>query len=117
MATDDVRGMFDSPYLGAWDLQGRDVVVTIRDVVQGELGKAGTSKKDKAPIVYFEGKEKGMVFNKTNMKTVAAIYGSFKRTEWLGKSITLFPTTTSKGGEIVDCIRVRPNAPREKAAA
>jgi hypothetical protein len=103
--------MFDSAYVGNWDLQGRDLVVTIARIVPGELAKAGTSKKDKAPIVFFEGKEKGMVLNKTNMKIIGGIVGSFKVKDWLGHAITLYPTTCQFGPNTVDCIRVRPTAP------
>lgn len=117
MAKDDVRQMFDSPYLGAWDLQGKDWTVTISKVTPGELPKAGTSKKDKAPIIHFEGAEKGMVLNKTNMRAIAGIVGSFKVTEWVGARITLFASTCQFGPNTVDCIRVRPHAPRDKAAA
>ena len=60
MADIDVREMFDSNYVAAVDLHGKDVVVVIAKVVAGELAKAGTSKKDKAPIIFFDGKEKGM---------------------------------------------------------
>jgi hypothetical protein len=111
--------MFDSAYVGNWDLLGRDLVVTIARIVPGELAKAGTSKKDKAPIVFFEGKEKGMVLNKTNMKIIGGIVGSFKVKDWLGHAITLYPTTCQFGPNTVDCIRVRPQAPkvRNKATA
>lgn len=112
MANEDVRQMFDSAYVGNWDLQGKDQVVTIARIVPGELAKAGTSKKDKAPIMFFEGKEKGMVLNKTNMKAIASIVGSFKVKDWIGHSITIFPTTCSFGPNVVDCIRVRPTAPK-----
>lgn len=107
----DVRQMFDSNYIGAWDLQGRDVVVEIAKVTPGSLAKAGTSQKDKAPIIHFKGREKGMVVNKTNMRAIANIAGSFKAKDWIGVRVTLFPTTCTFGPNTVDCIRVRPKAP------
>jgi len=118
MATEqDIRAYFDSNYVSAVDLQGRDQVVTITKVTPGELPKAGTSKKDRAPILYFEGKEKGLVLNKTNMKTIAGITGSFKVKDWIGQAITIYPTTCQFGPNTVDCIRVRPTAPRAGKAA
>lgn len=110
----DIRTMFDSNYIGAWDLQGRAVTVTISKVSPGELSKAGTSKKDRAPIIHFEGREKGMVVNKTNLHTIASIAGSYKRKAWIGVRITLFATTCSFGRNIVDCIRVKAQAPSAK---
>lgn len=108
----DYRSMFDRDYLGHWDLAGRDVTVTIRDVKAGKLTAQGgrTSKK---PVIYFEGKEKGLACNKSNGKTIAGMYGA-NTDDWIGKRITLFPTTTTFGSEVVDCIRVRPKIPAEE---
>ena len=109
----DVRTMFDSEYLGAWDLNGRDVVVVISHAIAGELTGQG-GKKSKKPIVFFQGKKKGMALNKTCMKTIANLYG-FNTAEWKGKPITLYPTRTTFGGVEVDCIRVRPTAPQRSS--
>lgn len=111
----DVRSMFDRAYLGCWDLQGRDVTVTIARVVAGTLTAQGgrTSKK---PVVYFERTEKGFALNKTNMKTIAAMYG-YKAEDWVGKRITLYPTQTSFGSETVEAIRVRPTIPKSRSAS
>lgn len=118
MATDeDVRAMFDSNYVSAVDLMGKDVIVKITKVVASEIPKAGTSKKDRLPVIFFEGKDKGLCLNKTNLKTIAAIVGSFKVKDWIGQVIAIYPTTCQFGPNTVDCIRVRPQAPREKAAA
>lgn len=106
----DYRTMFDRDYLGAWDLP-RDVNVQIRKV---EAKKLNNGKKSALkPILYFEGKEKGMACNKTNGKTIAAMYGN-DVDKWLGKWITIYPTTTSFGSETVECIRVRPMIPKSK---
>lgn len=100
--------MFDREYIGAWDLP-HDVTVTISRVVAGELvGEGG--RKAKKPIVYFEGKDKGFAANKTNCKIIAAMYGTDTR-KWVGRAITLYPTTTEMGGKTHDCIRVRPQIP------
>lgn len=112
----DVRSMYDSEYVAAWDLQGKDQVVTIAKVIPGELSKAGTSKKDRAAIVFFEGRAKGMVVNKTNRKLIAGIVGSYKAKAWVGATIAIYPTTCSFGPNTVDCIRVRPTAPRGRGA-
>ena len=107
----DYRAMFDRDYIGSWDLPegGKDVVVTISKVIAGELTGPG-GRKAKKPVLYFEGKEKGMALNKTNGKTIAALYGP-KVEEWTGKRIAIYATETSFGGETVPCIRVRPKTP------
>jgi len=105
------KAMFDNEYVGAWDLPaGRDAVVTIAKVE----AKIIKSQRDpvKKPVVYFQGKERPMIFNKTNSKAVAKLYGT-DTADWIGKRISLYATTTSAGGEEVECIRVRPQAPAE----
>lgn len=112
-APDDLRLMFDSRYLGAWHLQGRDVTVTIARIQAGTIeGEKG--RKDKAPLIYFAGKEKPLVCNKTNMRTLKSLFGTLSARALVGKRITLYPTTTIRSGETVDCIRVRPTPPKDE---
>ena len=108
----DYRTMFDRDYIGHFDLpQGRDVTVTISKVVAGQLTAMG-GRKSKKPVVYFEGKEKGLICNKTNSKTIASLYGNYVES-WVGKRITLYVSMTRnpEGGDDVQCIRIRPQAP------
>jgi len=110
----DYRTLFDSEFLRAWDLQGRAVTVTIERVAQGSLTNHQKGKSEKKPFVWFKGKSKPLGLNRTNSKTIAAMYG--KATEdWVGKSVTLYPTTTSFGAEHgIDCIRIKPAVPTGK---
>src|SRR3990167_139657 len=111
----DYRTMFDRDYIGHFDLQGRDVTVTISKVIAGQLTAQG-GRKSKKPIIYFNGKEKGMICNKTNSKTIASLYGNFVE-GWVGKSITLYVSMTRspEGGDDVQCIRIRPQVPASAA--
>lgn len=109
--TTDWRGMFDREYIGAWDLAGGDVHVTIEKVEAGTLVAPG-GKKNKKPVVYFRGTPKGFALNKTNAKAIASMYGN-DTAAWIGKRITIYPTQTQFGGDTVECIRVRPTPPPE----
>jgi hypothetical protein len=109
------KSMIDRDYIFAFDLNGKDVVVTIARVVAGELTGQG-GRKSKKPIVYFEGKEKGLALNATNAKTIAAMYGHYTE-KWIGKSVTLYPTTTEMAGEKMECIRIRPSIPNVRGAS
>ncbi len=104
------KSLTERDYIFAFDLQGKDVVVTITKVIGGTLvGEGG--RKTKKPVAYFEGKEKGLALNSTNCKLIAAMYGN-DTDGWIGKKITLYPTTTSFGSQSdIECIRVRPKAP------
>ena len=112
MASTDYRSMFDSEYIGAWDLLGRDVTVEIDHVIAGTLTGQG-GRKSRKPLVYFVGKEKAFALNKTNAKAIAAMYGA-DTLVWTGKRIALYPTKTEMAGETVDCIRVRPGVPKQE---
>ncbi len=105
----DYRAMFDREFLGPWDLGGRDVVVVI-DSVRAETLVAQGSKKTKKPVLRFRGKDRSLPLNKTNAKALAAMFGN-DTARWIGRAITIYPTTTSFGGETKDCIRIRPTPP------
>lgn len=101
----DWRTMFDNEYLGAWDLDGREVTVKISKVEQGTLTTEG-NKKARKPVVHLDGKVKKLVLNKTNCKTLQAMFG-VKTEAWVGQSITLFGVKTQVGREKKDGIRIK----------
>lgn len=99
-----------SEFIGAWDLDGRDRIVTITKVEPGLIGGQKGKKKDRKAILHFREIEKPMACNSTNAKTIAGLFGP-KVEAWVGKKIAIYPTTTQFGHEMVDCIRVRPTVP------
>lgn len=106
----DVRKMYEKDFIYAYDLEGRDVTVTIERVVAGTIsGKGG--KSSKKPVVYFKGSRKGLGLCITNARIIAQLFGSFDSEKWIGKRITLYPTTTQFGSDTVECVRIRPMVP------
>jgi len=110
-----VRLMYPNEYLCAADLHGKDVTLTISAIGQETLKRTDGSE-DSAWILDFSEMEKRegtdrkrLVLNKTNATTIAAQHGP-ENGEWVGKKITVYPTTTRAFGEIVECIRIRPKA-------
>ena len=99
----NINDAFPSKHLKAADLQGRQITVTIEKV---GFEAVGVEREMKA-ILYFAGKTKGMVVNKTNAKTITKVAGSAITEDWRGVTIALYPTETEFQGETVDCIRVR----------
>jgi len=82
-----MNDIFPSKYLKADDLGGREVTVKISDCKMEEIGQG--SNKDYKPIVYFDGKEKGVVLNKTNFSAIADAYGD-DTDDWTGHPVILF---------------------------
>lgn len=101
----------DNGMLYAHNLKGKDATLTIKRVAAGKVigEKARETKK---PIVEFEETDRKFVLNKTNGKIIAAMYGT-DADKWTGKRVTLYPTTTNMGGEVVECIRARQTVPAE----
>jgi len=96
----NINGAFPSNYLKAADLQGRRALVTISHLKMEDIGD------DHKPVVYFSGKEKGLVLNKTNANMITEIAKTEETDRWSGLAIVLYPTKTDFQGKRVDAIRV-----------
>lgn len=91
---------FPSQYLKAADLGGREIRVTMGRVERETIGT------DKKLVLYFKGKEKGLVLNKTNAGTIGDGYGD-DTDDWYEQSLILFSVKTDYQGKVVDAIRCR----------
>jgi len=99
----DIAKVFPGRYIKVGDLDGRDVVVVIKEVKLESVGQGQQSK----PVAYFKGTDKGLVLNVTNSRRIAAIARSDDTDDWRGTKITLYGTETEFQGDVVECIRVR----------
>lgn len=100
----NIQDAFPSKYLKASDLNGREPIVTIKGVKYEAVGR----DKEMKAVVYFKGKDKGIVLNKTNATKITKIVGSSETDDWRGHQIKLYSTETEFGGETVECIRIKP---------
>jgi len=91
---------FPSKYLKADDLNGNRVTVQINTVEMETLGD------ESKPVCYFVNKAKGMVLNRINAQTIAAIAGSDDTDDWHGTSVRLYSTPVLFQGKMVPSIRV-----------
>jgi hypothetical protein len=103
-----VSEAFPSKYLRAADLQGKNVSVVILSAEYEQIGD------DNKIVIYFQGKEKGLVLNKTNANNIATVYGD-DTDDWTGGDLILFPAMVDFQGRTVEAVRVR--VPPRKAAA
>lgn len=101
-------------YLGAYSLNGQDMVVTIQSAGP-EIITGANGKKEECLVIHFKENILNMVCNRTNAKMITKVVGSAYVEDWVGKKVQLYPTTTKFGGEVVECIRVRPTAPKQAA--
>lgn len=96
----NINEAFPSNYLKATDLQGREVSVIISNVTMEKLGN------DTRMILYFQGKQKGMVCNKTNAFNISMMYGE-DTDGWIGKSVTLFSAWVAYQDKTVQGLRIK----------
>ncbi len=99
----NIDSAFPSNYLKASDLGDKSPLVTIDRVEVEPIGR----DKEIKPVIYFQGKEKGLVLNKTNAKKIAELAGSKDTEDWAGCQVRIYATETEFGGETVECIRIK----------
>lgn len=106
----NINESFPSNFLKAADLQGTTPTVTISNIKVEDIGE------DRKPVIYFAGKEKGIVLNKTNANNIADIYGP-ETDDWIGQKVMLFTTFVDFQGRSVEAIRIRAAAKSNAAKA
>jgi hypothetical protein len=105
-----ISAAFPSNYLKAADLNDRNVKVVMDRVEMEDIGG------DHKPILYFQGKEKGLVLNKTNSNNISAAYGD-DTDGWTDHELILYPAMTDFQGKTVPCIRVRAPTAKDRPQA
>lgn len=107
-----IGSAFPSKWLKADDLpDGKFIPVTIDRV---EMEKVGMDSDEEKPVVYFAGKAKGMVLNKTKAAVISGAYGD-ETDGWSGKGILIYSTEVAFQGKMVPSIGVK--IPKAGAAA
>lgn len=96
----NINEQFPSKYLKASDLNGGKVLVTIKDCIVETLGE------DRRPVLYFSGKEKGVVLNKTNATNISDAYGPDTE-DWTGRKVVLYVADVDFQGRSMEAIRIR----------
>lgn len=114
MSKTHYKQLMNPDYFGAYALpDGNDLTVKIKKVERKTVKMAGGKSED-CTICQLYG-HKPLILNATNGKTIAKLYGPFVQ-DWEEKQITMFASTTKFGGDIVECVRIRPVAPCNNAA-
>jgi hypothetical protein len=103
----NIYACFPSKFLKAHELQGKTPTVTIDHVAFEQLRTRTGSGTETKAVLYFRGKEKGLLLNKTNARTVQQLARSPLTEDWAGLAITLYATTATFGLETHDVIRIK----------
>jgi len=108
-----IGAAFPSKYLKASDLHGQEATVIIDRVEMEDINRG-----EMKPVLYFRGKKKGVVLNKTNSRKIEAAYGD-ETDDWAGQPIILYEAEVDFQGDTVPAIRVKvpPLAQRKRLAS
>jgi hypothetical protein len=104
MLPDSYSLLYPGRFLKADMLKGMKVTLTIKNIDIEEL----VGEKNKAEpkvVVSFAERPFDYVLPKTNGFCLKRMFGNDPHL-WIGKKITIYPTTTKFGREDVDCIRI-----------
>jgi hypothetical protein len=97
-----------SRFLKAADLPG-EKKFRIKNVTEEEVGFG--KDKEKKLVTWFTSDARGLVLNKTNIRTLAGAFGDPCK-DWIGKVIVVFPTIAEYRGEMKPALRVRIPPPK-----
>jgi hypothetical protein len=100
-----------SKYLKAADLNG-DKKFKIKTVTEEMIGMG--QDKEKKLVVWFTNDSRGLVCNKTNIRTLIGAYGD-DTAGWVGKIIIAFSTMVDMRGKMLPGLRVRIPPPKQAA--
>ena len=88
--------MYQSKYLSPSDLQGRAVRVTIEKVTLEEMynrnAAQGEERKSKQAVLWFVGKHKGLIINRTRLAQLVGIFGTDESDKYHGQQVILTPS-------------------------
>jgi len=106
------KSLVNPDYIGAYSLpNGEDITVTIESVSREMVTMAG-GKKEECTVCKLVN-NKPFIINATNSKSIHKLYGAYIE-DWAGKKITLYASTTKFAGELVECLRIRPDVAKPK---
>lgn len=105
----NINDTFPSKFLKAADIGDAQPTVTMKEVIMEDIGE------DRRPVLYFTGKDKGVVLNKTNATNISQAYGP-DTDDWTGKKVVLFTAWVDFQGKSIEAIRIRPARDNDKQA-
>jgi hypothetical protein len=97
-----------SRFLRAQD-QTAEKKFRIKNVTEEEVGFG--KDKERKLCVWFTNDHRGLVLNKTNIRTLAGAFGDSCK-DWIGKIVIVFPTMAEFRGEMKPALRVRIPPPK-----
>jgi len=96
----DANKIFPSTWLKSADVQGRELNVTIAGLKFEEI------ENEQKPVLAFNGTDKTLVLNKTNVNKIAELHGG-ETDAWPGKMICMYVCDVQYRDNMVPAIRIK----------
>ena len=107
------KKLINPDYLGAYSLDpGKDMILTIGQVRKEMITGTG-GKQEQCTVCHWQEKQKPMILNVTNCKTISKLLKTPYIEQWTGHRIQIYASTTRMGGETVECLRIRDELPED----
>lgn len=109
-----VSDLFPTKYLRGADLAGHAVTVTIELILLESFYDQESKSPVKKPVLYFTGKSKGLILNKSLAYKLASFLGE-DMDGWRGRQIVIFTEKRSVYGDVKDVFTARAAQPESSA--
>ncbi len=111
MAQTHWKKLANPNYLGAYSIEdGKDLVLTVRKVVQ-ETVIGADGKKEDCIVCYWQENQKPMILNSTNCKMIQKLLDTPYIEQWAGHRLQIGTEKVRAFGDVVDALRVRKKLP------
>ncbi|NNF60713.1 MAG: hypothetical protein HKN06_05190 [Gammaproteobacteria bacterium] len=107
----NINDLYPSKYLKSDDIGQARVTLQVAAIKLEEVAENENAK----PVMHFNGKDKGMVLNKTNALMCAHVWGGDTEA-WTGQWLDLFVEPKMFQGKVVNGLSVAPKLPQTAAA-
>ena len=104
----DISSYYNKPHITAYDLGGKSVNLTIKEIFLKELWDSQKMGKVKKPCINFEEAQKYFILGEKNGKKIAQVLGSRNTDDWIGQRICLYPEkkTHTQTQEAIEVIKI-----------
>lgn len=111
MAQTHWKKLANPNYLGAYSIDdGKDLILTVRKVVQ-ETVIGADGKKEDCIVCYWQENQKPMILNVTNCKTIQKLLSTPYIEQWAGHRLQIGVEKVKAFGDLVDALRIRKKLP------
>jgi hypothetical protein len=98
---------FPSRFLSGDEVAGKIADLVIKEVKKEKARSPKTQREEPVLVVYFDGKDRGVVLGKERAGELRSIIGSDDTDDWKGKSVRIFTKKKKMAGGMKNILHFR----------